>query len=820
MLFDPLAQTINAYNRNSEAYASQWFNSHSLEPFIEKFLKAMPNTGPVLDAGCGCGREINFLSKKQFAGLPLDCVGIDLSLGLVEQARSRVPRAIFRLMDLRDLEFPDSLFSGITCFAVWNHFFEEDIFGALAEFRRVLKPNGVVAITLKTGVDYEFDGLGRLTKYYEPEEILRFLKEYGFSIVSEAREDDSEGRKWFQVLARCEKQSDARFNPDCFFCMPWLFPQNKTQRYPVAGSILWGDSDIFCTVDCAPLVDGHLLLITGKHHYSYMSSDIPYAKILEHKEFARIVMQRVYQTTPTFMEHGTVKGGSGSSSCIEHAHLHALPLKRGIKKSIEESVGRLINYRDDETLRTLLGSKAYISYENKDGEIFVKSDGIENLESQFFRIIVGKTQKIENPKWAESLHDSLARARFHRSLQAIIIEMDKLQLERPILSRITETRRAKISAEVEHEDGASPSLVISNLRAKYDRKATLLDLGEKAITEEIIYKVFEGANQRTKILGDDAAIISLSHDVSSIVVSTDACPTPIIFNLEPANYHYYGWLSLVISISDIAAMGAEPLGALLACEMPEKMKVTEFIDFLEGVSWAADRFQCPIVGGNIKDARTFNVTSTIFGTTKDRKPLRRSGALPGQGVYAIGNMGYFWAAILNRQHPLVIPADMEAALENTLKFPNPNLHAGLYLSSLGIVGSCMDASDGPTGALTELAEKNNVDIVVDVPSLVPPAAVREVARQLKIDPRVLMFTWGNWELIFTADPESLNLRTRDHPIREEIIRLGSVSEGSGTVKMHPSGKLLPDLSSRRFTKESSFSHGLQAYLTRFSMMKF
>jgi thiamine monophosphate kinase len=130
----------------------------------------------------------------------------------------------------------------------------------------------------------------------------------------------------------------------------------------------------------------------------------------------------------------------------------------------------------------------------------------------------------------------------------------------------------------------------------------------------------------------------------------------------------------------------------------------------------------------------------------------------------------------------------------------------------------MDASDGPTGALMEIAEKNTVDIVVDVSSLKAPPPVREVARQLKLSPKALMLTWGNWELIFTADPEVLNLKMRDHPMKDEIIRLGSVIEGTGVVKT-AGGKLLPDLSSRRFSKDSSFSHGLQAYLKRIGMTK-
>ena len=114
-------------------------------------------------------------------------------------------------------------------------------------------------------------------------------------------------------------------------------------------------------------------------------------------------------------------------------------------------------------------------------------------------------------------------------------------------------------------------------------------------------------------------------------------------------------------------------------------------------------------------------------------------------------------------------------------------------------------------ALMELAEKNQLDIIIDTASLRADAPVMEVARQLGLNPKTLMLTWGNWELIFTANPQLLERRTKNHPMKHEIVRVGTVVEGSGVVKTSD-GQILPDLSSRRFSKNSSFSHGLQGYM--------
>lgn len=141
-----LTKTIAAYDRSPGKYESST-EAMILLPELEKILALMPDNGlPVLDAGCGFGRD-SILMKKRGK----DVVGIDMSKGLLTRARELYPDIPFHRMDVRKLGFEDRAFAGIWCNAVLLHLTDEGIVEALKEFHRVLSPNGALMISFKKG---------------------------------------------------------------------------------------------------------------------------------------------------------------------------------------------------------------------------------------------------------------------------------------------------------------------------------------------------------------------------------------------------------------------------------------------------------------------------------------------------------------------------------------------------------------------------------------------------------------------------------------------------------------------------------------------
>ena len=167
MFFDPLAETISAYNRMAATYSKRWFQADAVSTFVQQFIDLLPKNASVLDAGCGSGREIAALISHG-----VDCVGVDLSAETILMARRNVPDGYFRVMDFRSLDYPTSMFDGILCIASLHHLFDDDFTLALSSFSRVLKSGGKLALTVRLGEGHSYDSYGRFQYFRSVDQVL------------------------------------------------------------------------------------------------------------------------------------------------------------------------------------------------------------------------------------------------------------------------------------------------------------------------------------------------------------------------------------------------------------------------------------------------------------------------------------------------------------------------------------------------------------------------------------------------------------------------------------------------------------------------
>ncbi len=172
-------RTIGAYNRIAHRYANLWFDDPIMEPSLCQFLDNIHQAGPVLDVGCGPGRDVGFMQSRGYIA-----VGIDASTKMVAEARRRVSSARFEHMDMRKLRFPDSTFAGVWACASILHLDSNDLNIAFSEFYRILKPDGVVFVVVKHGVGAMVDDNGRYFRLFTPPEIELLLDASGFSVLT------------------------------------------------------------------------------------------------------------------------------------------------------------------------------------------------------------------------------------------------------------------------------------------------------------------------------------------------------------------------------------------------------------------------------------------------------------------------------------------------------------------------------------------------------------------------------------------------------------------------------------------------------------
>ncbi|MBM4200338.1 MAG: thiamine-phosphate kinase [Gammaproteobacteria bacterium] len=351
------------------------------------------------------------------------------------------------------------------------------------------------------------------------------------------------------------------------------------------------------------------------------------------------------------------------------------------------------------------------------------------------------------------------------------------------------------------------------------RTKTLGDLGEAAIHDRIIGRL--GVEEQGAVelaAGDDCAALQVPEG-ESLVVSVDPCPLPVLSMLRgERDMHRFGWFSMIIGLSDLAAMGARPLGMLLAIEAEESTPVADLDAFYTGALEASREFGCPILGGNVKDGPALSCVGTALGSVRsDRKLLRRA-ARPGERVLVLGEMGRFWAGVLAIRHGIALEEEALASLLEPLSRPRPRVAEGLALAEGGLSRCAMDSSDGLTACFAEIATRSGVDLNIDLDRLDPSDTVSAVAKAVGVGARKLMIGWGDWQLVCTAERERLE---EIHKVMAGLVcpvtEVGWVSEGTGLVWAHDGqGRrgLLGDFASTRFNSSSYFTHGLEDYEQR------
>ena len=356
---------------------------------------------------------------------------------------------------------------------------------------------------------------------------------------------------------------------------------------------------------------------------------------------------------------------------------------------------------------------------------------------------------------------------------------------------------------------------LKNQKREILETQTLSQIGERRLVDDIILKKFPSVVDSRTGQKDDCATINLHEQIDSLVWTIDPCPTPIISILEDEDLFHSGVMTAIISLSDLAAMGAKPLGLQVSIEAPNEMLVSDFERYLEGLHHAASTWKCPILGGNVKDASVFSATGTALGHQKRDHIMRRVGMSEGDHLLAFGRPGTFWSAVLIRMgYAPNIPSRIAQELNQALTNPIPRIEEGIQLTEGRFATACIDASDGLYGALLELSIANDLAITVDPSRFSPEDSIKMVADSVGISPMKLMLSWGDWELVFAASHNNLkHIRKLAKKLNTQLVEIGIAGSGPVGVFLNDSGilKEFKDISSQRFSKTSYFTHGLDSY---------
>lgn len=280
-------------------------------------------------------------------------------------------------------------------------------------------------------------------------------------------------------------------------------------------------------------------------------------------------------------------------------------------------------------------------------------------------------------------------------------------------------------------------------------------------------------------IGDDCALLQPAVG-QQLAVSTDTLVAGVHFP-QPCDPFLLGQRALAVSVSDLAAMGAEPLGFTLALTLPEA-EPTWLEGFARGLSQMAGQCAIALVGGDTTRG-PLSLTLSVFGQLPAGQALTRAGARPGDLLCVGGSLGDAAAAL-----PLVLGQQVTAgaAADYLLQrywAPQPQLALGQWLR--GRATAALDVSDGLLADCGHIAKASAVALQIERDSLPLSAALRTLAGERALD--CALSGGDDYRLAFTLSAQYLPALQTQWP---EAVVIGRAVAGQGVQLLDGAGRRL------------------------------
>lgn len=255
---------------------------------------------------------------------------------------------------------------------------------------------------------------------------------------------------------------------------------------------------------------------------------------------------------------------------------------------------------------------------------------------------------------------------------------------------------------------------------------------------------------KSEYLGDDCAVLDIGQDY--LVVTTDMLHRVTDFPREMTGEEI-GWMSIAVSLSDVAAMGARPIGVVVALGLPGETEVEFFDGFVKGMNDCVKAYDTDIIGGDTDQHAELTVVTTALGRVDKDKVKLRSGAKPGDLLCVTGYLGTPAAGFKLMVEEAIVDREKHRVIFDDFFMPKPRIKEGMLLSKYIGVTAMMDISDGLGKSVYELSTASKVGFEVDADSLPMRKEARSVAKDRAEMLDMAICFGGEFELIFTVRPD-------------------------------------------------------------------
>jgi len=251
-------------------------------------------------------------------------------------------------------------------------------------------------------------------------------------------------------------------------------------------------------------------------------------------------------------------------------------------------------------------------------------------------------------------------------------------------------------------------------------------------------------------VGDDST--EFRFPSPDVLLTVDSLYEGVHFDLTVCGLSDVGYRAATAGISDIAAMGGEPLCVLLSIAFSQAPTRAEVLELVGGFREVTVLNGCELVGGDVcRSPGGLALTVTVAGSSPEGGPVLRGGASEGDHIGVTGYAGDSAAGLFVLQHRNDLRERFPGLVEAYLR-PKPRVLAGRILGACG-VSAMEDVSDGIAPDIRDICSESGLGCEIRVDLIPVSNELEELAREVSIDPLRWALSGGEeYELLFTVSP--------------------------------------------------------------------
>ena len=279
-------------------------------------------------------------------------------------------------------------------------------------------------------------------------------------------------------------------------------------------------------------------------------------------------------------------------------------------------------------------------------------------------------------------------------------------------------------------------------------------------------------------IGDDCAILP-KDSKTDLVITTDLLVEDVDFKIEWSKPEFLGHKALAVSLSDVAAMGAKPVWAMLSIGIPKNVWKTDFVEkFYQGWFALAKKFDVELVGGDIsKTPDKIVIDSIVAGEVKRGKAIVRSGAKVGDLIFVSGELGGAAVGLRLLESGIRYNSNAKTWQKNLLLKqlqPSPKLSDGEFLRDNNLATSMIDLSDGLSGDLAHICSASKVGAKVYADQIPFHKNLSSAASSFDEKLEFALNGGEDFELLFTVNPKKY-FQSENELKKRSFFQVGEVT---------------------------------------------